>query len=122
MRIFTRGMASNAPPTRAELEAHRDGSRLRLRTALAALALSLAALVWGWSRLMVVVGNARTAGHTANAADMAREDPVGLALFALGLLGAFARTLLAALSFLHARHVERALAELPGGAPDSAVR
>ena len=87
--------------------------------ALTALALALFVLLWGWSRLMQVVADAKAAGGQATALDMARADPAGLALFALGLVGAFASMLLSALSFLHVRHVERALARLDAQAARS---
>lgn len=80
-----------------------------MRGALLGLALALVALLWGWSRLMQVVVDAKAAGTSSDALDLARTDPLGFAAFVLGLLASFVCTLLTALSFLHARHVERAL-------------
>ena len=104
--------SATAAPSRAELEQHRAGSRRRGRHALLALVLALGALLWGRYRMLALVASEKAAGRPASGLDLAQIDPLGFALFWGGLLVAFGSTLLAVLSMLHAKHVERGLATL----------
>lgn len=111
-----RARSGRAPlPSRAELEVHRAGSRRRARIALVLLVLSLAALITGRYRMLSLVAASKAAGRSTDGLELARQDPLGFALFWGGLLVAFVCTLLSVLSLLHARHVERGIEGLPDG-------
>ena len=101
--------AKTTPPKAGELELLRARSRRRARVALATMVLGLVLLVAMRYVLLDTFAREKAAGHKTTIVELWHGAWWAVLGFWLGLLLAFASMLVAVLSTMHARHVEKGI-------------